>query len=154
VLLQVVHLLALVRRLSSDARPISNIRPVDLAGSIENDFGNALRMALNNETRIDTILRTIESLMSIERGKSSVLQSQRAGFLTFLATILLPFNTVAAVYSMQDRYSPDGSSFWYFWASATGILVVMLFFYCAAHYWHRFRFSWPGTLTSLKHHRS
>lgn len=89
--------------------------------AIENDFKQVQQLIHRNTNRIMQSVALITSLMSVREGKTSIAQNQRFGFLTVLATLFLPFNTVATIVAIQTDYGPTGDNFWIFWAWLVGL---------------------------------
>jgi Mg2+ and Co2+ transporter CorA len=58
-----------------------------------------------NTDRISQTLELITSIMSVRQGATSMTQNQTLGFLTILATVALPFNTIATIVGLQTDYA-------------------------------------------------
>ena len=90
------------------------------------DFAHVQRLFNANTTRINQIFSIIMPLISIRDGKASIVQNRRLGFLTALATVLLPFNAVAATLAIPSPYGPGKEGFWVFWAASGVVCTVVL----------------------------
>jgi Mg2+ and Co2+ transporter CorA len=90
------------------------------------DFAHVQRLFNANATRINQIFSIVMPLISIRDGKASIAQNRSLGLLTVLATVLLPFNAVAAILAIPSPYGPGGDGFWVFWA-ASGVVVLVSF---------------------------
>jgi hypothetical protein len=89
------------------------------------DFAHVQNLFKADATRINQIFGIIMPLISIRDGKASIAQNRSLGYLTSLATILLPFNAVAAILAIPVPYGPKGDDFWVFWVAA-GVLCALV----------------------------
>ncbi|MCJ1245573.1 hypothetical protein MMC30_002777 [Trapelia coarctata] len=94
--------------------------------AMENDLKQVQQLIHRNSDRIMQSIALITSLMSVRGGKTSITQNKTLGFLTALATLALPFNTIAAIVAIQTDYGPTGNNFGMFWAWAGGAWVALL----------------------------
>ena len=90
------------------------------------DFTHVQRLFNANAMRINQIFGIIMPLISIRDGKASIAQNRSLGFLTALATVLLPFNAVAAILAIPSPYGPGREGFWVFWAASGVVCIVVL----------------------------
>jgi Mg2+ and Co2+ transporter CorA len=90
------------------------------------DFVHVQRLFNANTTRINQIFSIIMPLISIRDSRASIAQNRNLGFLTALATVLLPFNAVAATLAIPSPYGPGGEGFWVFWAASSVVCIVVL----------------------------
>jgi Mg2+ and Co2+ transporter CorA len=88
------------------------------------DFAHVQRLFNPNITRINQVISIIMPLISIRDGKVSTAQNHRLGFLTAIATVLLPFNVVSTILAIPSPYGPRGENFWVFW-TASGVGSIM-----------------------------
>jgi len=101
---------------------------------IEKDFAKVLEQMSNNASRISTSVSLITSLMSVQSSFYSLRLNERLGFLTGLATVILPLNIVAAILAIQGDYGPGGTKFWVFWISAV-LACIAIFAVFIVYHW-------------------
>ncbi|KAH6708817.1 hypothetical protein BKA61DRAFT_659619 [Leptodontidium sp. MPI-SDFR-AT-0119] len=92
-----------------------------------------------NAGRVSQTLELITSIMSVREGESSIVQNQTLGFLTILATVALPFNTIATIVGLQTKYAP-GEAKWgtYMIASSTAVGIIgTIYFLFRLYMWLR-----------------
>lgn len=94
--------------------------------SIESDILAAQSLLSQNSRRITHTVSLITSFMSVQSSFASLHLNERLGFLTGLATFMLPLNIIAAIMAIQGDYGPGGGQFWIFWVS--GIAACVAFF--------------------------
>jgi Mg2+ and Co2+ transporter CorA len=113
---------------------LSNHRPIwDMEFSshaptkqmLEADFLHVEKLCNSNATRVNQILSIIIPLISIRDGKATISQNRTLGYLTILATFLLPFNAIAAILAIPKPYGPNGDQFWIFWISSVAISIAI-----------------------------
>jgi Mg2+ and Co2+ transporter CorA len=90
------------------------------------DFKHVQQLSNTNASRINQIVAIIIPLISIRDGKAAMAQNRNLGFLTTLATVLLPFNAIAAILAVPRPYGPGGEGFWVFWVASIVVCVVVL----------------------------
>lgn len=84
---------------------------------------------------LDTIEKQVHlltTLVSLGETQQSIEESQGVGRLTRIATIYLPFTTVATVLAMPEKFAPGASHFWVYWVASTilaALVIVLLPFY-------------------------
>jgi Mg2+ and Co2+ transporter CorA len=88
------------------------------------------QLIAQNSSRISENLKLITSVMTVREGGMLIKQSQTLGVLTFVATVVLPFNLVAAIPGMQTGYEysqpqsggsePSQKKPWIFWVASIG----------------------------------
>ena len=86
----------------------------------------------------DELLNTIErqvtlltTLVSIKETQQGIDDSHAVGRLTRIATIYLPFSTVATVLAMPDNFAPGASKFWVYWVASlilAALVIILLAF--------------------------
>lgn len=108
-------------------KPSSWIAELEVLSSIQKDLGQAKSLMQQNSSRITDSVALITSLMAVLEGKQSMAQNRRVGFLTVLATLILPLNTLIAVLSMQTDYAPGNPKFWNFFNLSWIILGLATF---------------------------
>ena len=86
--------------------------------AIQKDLEQVQQLIGRNTGRLAQSVDLITSIMSVREGKTSIEQNKRLGFLTVVATVILPFNTVAAILAIQTEYGPGQINFWVFWVAA------------------------------------
>jgi Mg2+ and Co2+ transporter CorA len=94
----------------------------EVYSSIQRDIEQAQSLIQRNANRITETVTLITSLMSVLEGKTALKQNQRLGLLTIFATLALPFNAAAAIFSVQTEFGPGGTRFGVFWEVAGSIL--------------------------------
>ena len=87
----------------------------------------------------DELLNTIErqvnlltTLVSIRETQQGIDDTHAVGRLTRIATIYLPFSTVATVLAMPDNFAPGASKFWVYWVASlilAALVIILLPFY-------------------------
>ncbi|KAF2180444.1 hypothetical protein K469DRAFT_753417 [Zopfia rhizophila CBS 207.26] len=98
----------------------------ELISALVEDFAQVLDLVRRNSARITHQTSLITSLMSVRAGKAQAAQSQRVGVLTVVATLVLPFNAIAAILAIEGDFGPLGNRFWVLWAAAGGMCVLIL----------------------------
>jgi Mg2+ and Co2+ transporter CorA len=66
------------------------------------------------------------SIMEVRQGEQSIQQNVLLGFLAVVATLGVPFNTVAEILGMQTTYGPGQVNFGKLW-SISGIVIGVVF---------------------------
>jgi Mg2+ and Co2+ transporter CorA len=94
----------------------------EVYSSIQRDIEHVQSLIQRNADRITETVTLITSLMSVLEGKTALKQNQRLGLLTIFATLALPFNAAAAIFSVQTEFGPGGKQFGVFWEVAGSIL--------------------------------
>ncbi|KAL2106111.1 hypothetical protein VUR80DRAFT_7259 [Thermomyces stellatus] len=67
----------------------------------------------------------LTSLTSIKEAQQGLEENRGVTRLSQIATIYLPFSTVAAVLAMPDKYSPGEGRFWTYWVASIVLAVVV-----------------------------
>ncbi|KAF1953557.1 hypothetical protein CC80DRAFT_141321 [Byssothecium circinans] len=78
---------------------------------------------------LDTIERQVNlltTLVSINETQQSIEESHGVGRLTRIATIYLPFSTVATVLAMPGSFAPGASMFWVYWVASTVLAILII----------------------------
>ena len=99
--------------------------PVILA-DMRTDFAQARTAMEKNSQRIAETWQLITSVMEVRRGEQSIQQNVLLGFLAVVATLGVPFNTVAGILGMQTTYGPGQVNFGKFW-SISGVVISVVF---------------------------
>jgi hypothetical protein len=95
---------------------------------MKDDLVQVQRAIDRNTDRISQTLELITSIMSVRKGETSMTRNQTLGFLTILATVALPFNTITTIVGLQTDYAIRHHKWWaYFGASsiAAGFIAVL-----------------------------
>ncbi len=103
----------------------ANRAPAILA-DMRTDFVQARTAMENNFQRIAQTLQLITSGMQVLQGQQSIQQNVMLGFLAVVATLGVPFNSVAGILGMQRTYGPGQVNFGKFWI-ISGIVVGVVF---------------------------
>jgi Mg2+ and Co2+ transporter CorA len=98
------------------------------AKDMEADFIYLQDKALASSRRIEKNIDLLTALVSIGEGKQTLDENHALARLTLLATVFIPFSTVATIFSIQGGYGPGQGMFWLFWAIAiplTGLVLIL-----------------------------
>jgi hypothetical protein len=96
------------------------------AKDIESDFIYLQDKVLGTARRIEKNINLLTALVSIGEGKQALDENHGIARLSLLATVFLPFSTVATIFSIQGGYGPGQGTFWLFWAIAIPLTVFVL----------------------------
>jgi hypothetical protein len=100
------------------------------AQKLEGDFTYVLTNMRTTILRIEKDISLLMALVAINEGRQSLQENRGISFLTLVATIFLPCQTVASVLGIQTQYAPGARYFWMLWVVALPltILVITVFF--------------------------
>jgi Mg2+ and Co2+ transporter CorA len=101
------------------------------AAEIKKDLAQIQKLIESNSKRVTESVDLITAIMSVREGETSIDQTRGLGFLTVIATIFLPFNTVTAILSMQTDFQPGKWRFWLLVAISAGICLCIWLAYIA-----------------------
>jgi Mg2+ and Co2+ transporter CorA len=91
---------------------------------MKDDLVQVQKVIDRNTDRISQTLELITSIMSA-RVETSIMQNRTLGFVAILATVALPFNTIATIVGLQTDYAPGKGSFMtYLIASSAAVGVI------------------------------
>jgi Mg2+ and Co2+ transporter CorA len=93
---------------------------------MEEDFIYLQVKVQKTAQRIEKNINLLTALVAIGEGKQALDENHGVARLNLLATVFLPFSTVAAILGMQGNYAPGAEIFWLFWAVSiplTGFIV-------------------------------
>lgn len=107
------------------ADPEPTTATLNLAQDLQDDFSDLQNRFQETQDRTDKNLNLLTALISIGEGKQSLEESHGVGRLTLLATIFLPFSTIATIFSMQGDYAPRANMFWIYWVVAICVTAVL-----------------------------
>ena len=96
------------------------------AKDMEGDFIYLQHKVVGTSGRIEKNINLLTALVSIGEGKQALDENRGIARLSLLATVFLPFSTVATIFSIQGGYGPGQSTFWLFWAIAIPLTVFVL----------------------------
>jgi hypothetical protein len=82
---------------------------------LEDDFVYLQSRAQGTTHRIEKNINLLTALVAIGEGKQQLKENHGIVRLSLLATVFLPFSTVAAILGMQGNYAPGSGGFWLFW---------------------------------------
>ncbi|KAE9366526.1 hypothetical protein N431DRAFT_281916, partial [Stipitochalara longipes BDJ] len=88
------------------------------AQDLEEDFKYVLSNMSTTISRIEKDISLLMALVAISEGRQSLQENRGISFLTLVATIFLPCETVASVLGIQTQYAPGARYFWMLWAVA------------------------------------
>ncbi|CVL13883.1 hypothetical protein FPRO06_09962 [Fusarium proliferatum] len=101
----------------------------------EGDFEQVRSTILDNAARLSDTLGLVTSMIQIRKGEQSAKQNDRLSFLTVIATIVLPFNALAAILGMQTSWGPGNPDFGRFWLISGAICAFMWISYKGYRFW-------------------
>lgn len=101
----------------------------EVSSALESDFGHLYELFCRNSERITQMSSVLMALISVRESQATIAQSQSLGLLTVVATVFLPFNTVATVMNIGGELSPTGAKSWIFWVSSSIICICLLVVY-------------------------
>jgi hypothetical protein len=101
------------------------------AAEIKKDLAQIQKLIESNSKRVTESVDLITVIMSVREGETSIDQTRGLGFLTVIATIFLPFNTVTAILSMQTDFQPGKWRFWLLVAISASIYLCIWLAYIA-----------------------
>lgn len=100
-------------------------------------------------SRFESMVPVATSFIQLIESRRALRESANVTRLTFLATFFLPLSYVASLFSMGERYGPDGIRFWVYFAVALPITLCTFFFAKApsqvrslSHWWDQVRHLW------------
>jgi len=96
------------------------------AHDLEEDFKFILANMSISISRIEKDISLLMALVAISEGRQSLRENRGISFLTLVATIFLPSETVATVLGIQTQYGPGARSFWMLWAVALPLTVLVV----------------------------
>ena len=99
-------------------RSAGNGAPSSIALDLAEDYEAVERMVERNCERIDRNEELLTAEVAVAKGKRNVSKSDSMAKLAILATIFLPFSTIASVLNMNESFAPGQMDFWIFWATA------------------------------------
>jgi Mg2+ and Co2+ transporter CorA len=108
----------------------SQISPISLehGKDMESDFIYLQDKVLETSRRTEKNIDLLTALVAIGEGKQALDENHALARLSLLATVFLPFSTVATIFSIQGGYGPGQGRFWLFWAIAiplTGLILAL-----------------------------
>lgn len=110
-------------------RSAGNDAPLSIALDLVEDYKAVERMVERNCERIDRNEKLLTAEVALAEGKRNASKSDSMAKLTILATIFLPFSTIASVLNMNGSFAPGQKDFWIFWAIAIPINAAIFFVY-------------------------
>jgi len=102
------------------------------AQKLEGDFTYILSNMRITISRIEKDISLLMALVAINEGRQSLQENRGISFLTLVATVFLPCQTVASVLGIQTQYAPGARYFWMLWVVAlplTGLVITIFFLY-------------------------
>ncbi|PMD49965.1 uncharacterized protein K444DRAFT_287076 [Hyaloscypha bicolor E] len=96
------------------------------AHDLEEDFKYVLANMGITISRIEKDISLLMALVAISEGRQSLRENRGISFLTLVATIFLPSETVATVLGIQTQYGPGARNFWMLWAVALPLTVLVV----------------------------
>ena len=100
------------------ARDLTSNLAIEHASETKGDFAYLQGKTQGTTQRIEKNISLLASLVAIEAGKQSLVDSHGIAKLTLLAIIFVPFATIASILGMEGEFSPSGKLFWVFWVVA------------------------------------
>jgi CorA-like Mg2+ transporter protein len=77
-------------------------------------------------SRIEKNITLLMALVTISEGRQGLQENRGIAFLTFMATIFLPFETVSSILGIQTQYGPGASGFWMLWAVSLPLTMLVI----------------------------
>lgn len=95
------------------------------------DIERILKLLEHKQTRITHAIQVVTSFMGIHQGQLAEKRNESLYILTAVASLLLPFSTVAAIMSIpgDQNLGPNKKHFWKFWVSAMCPLLGSVLFW-------------------------
>jgi hypothetical protein len=102
---------------------------VENSENLEEDFAYLQDKTMSTVQRTQKTINLLTALVAIGEGKQGLEENHGIARLSLLATIFLPFSTIATILGMQGNYAPGSGGFWLFWTVAIPLtaLIVALF---------------------------
>ncbi len=102
----------------------------DHSQGLKDDFSYLQTKTQGTAQRIEKDISLLTALVAIGEGEQALDENHGVARLSLLATVFLPFSTIATVLSMQGNYAPGAIQFWVLWATALPLsTVILLLFY-------------------------
>ncbi|KAI5917644.1 hypothetical protein F4810DRAFT_695519 [Camillea tinctor] len=76
--------------------------------------------------KIDRNVNLLTDLTAIKEAQQGLQENHGVTQLTQIATIYLPFSTVAAVLAMPNQFAPGASQFWVYWAASVVLAALVI----------------------------
>jgi Mg2+ and Co2+ transporter CorA len=111
------------------------------AQELEDDFKYVLSNMSISISRIEKDINLLMALVAISEGRQGLQENRGISFLTLVATIFLPSETVATVLGIQTQYGPGAHNFWMLWAVALPLTILVI----------TIPFSYPTASARLNH---
>ncbi len=71
-------------------------------------------------------IKLLTDLTAIKEAQQSLDENHGIARLTHIATIYLPFSTVAAILAMPDSFAPGASGFWIYWLASMILAALVI----------------------------
>jgi Mg2+ and Co2+ transporter CorA len=115
---------------SAMATPDGNEDAVKFAEERAQELVEDLHFVIDNMStnisRVEKNITLLMGLVTISEGRQGLQENRAIFFLTLIATIFLPSETVATILAMQTQYGPGASNFWLLWAIALPLTVLII----------------------------
>jgi Mg2+ and Co2+ transporter CorA len=85
---------------------------------------------LTLKRRLDIMLEAYTQFVSIHESTFGNQQARQVGYLTSLATLLIPASSIAAIFSMDGEFAAGQAHFWVFWTMSLPIVLVASIYLC------------------------
>ena len=95
----------------------------------------------------DRNIKLLTDLTAIKEAQQGLEENHGITRLTHIATLYLPFSTVAAVLAMPDGFAPGARRFWVYWvasAALSALILVLIVLHKPLQSWWAARFSQQG----------
>lgn len=93
---------------------------------VSRDLEFARRGFVDMSVKTEAQLHLLTALTSVREAQQGLEESHGVTRLTRIATIYLPFSTMAAVLAMPDKYAPGKDMFWVYWVASTILAVLVI----------------------------
>jgi hypothetical protein len=99
------------------------------ARDLEEDFAYLQTKMQDTVQRTEKNISLLMALVAIGEGKQGLHKNHAIARITLVATVFLPFSTVAAVLGMQGSFAPGADGFWIFWVVAIPLTAFIIGFF-------------------------
>ena len=93
---------------------------------MKKEFDHTTKMFEKATDVIDKQVSLLTTLASLKETQLSIEESHSVGRLTRIATIYLPFSTVATVLAMPGSFAPGAGGFWIYWVSSIILAALVI----------------------------
>lgn len=108
--------------------------------TFQRDFKHLLDHAVSLYDRTKEAISVLQSSISIKESRGAILQAEKAGKLTFLASAFIPVSVATGIFGMNVKELPGDqiSILWFFVVAVILITLIFILFYFDA-FWMKLR---------------